>query len=76
MLGSHVSTYVLSYQYISFSVSWLVVSGQFYCARKVKFIPMTETVCGIYEECLQIKKERIYVKYEEISKWGWNGHNF
>lgn len=37
---------------------------------------MTKTVCRIYEECLQIKKERIYVKYEESCKWGWNGSNF
>jgi hypothetical protein len=37
---------------------------------------MTKTICGIYEECLQIKKDRIYVKYEESCKWGWNGSNF
>lgn len=37
---------------------------------------MTETICGIYEDCLQIKKDRTYVKYEECSKWGWNGNNF
>ena len=37
---------------------------------------MTETVCEIYETDLRIKKDHIYVKYEESSKWGWNGSNF
>lgn len=37
---------------------------------------LTRTVCGIYETDLQINKERVYVKYEEIGKWGWNGSNF
>lgn len=37
---------------------------------------LTETICAIYEKHLQIKKECIYIKYEEISKWGWNGSNF
>ena len=37
---------------------------------------MTETVCGIYETELRIPKDRVYVKYEESDKWGWNGTNF
>lgn len=37
---------------------------------------MTKTICKIYETDLQIPQERIYVKYEECSKWGWNGGNF
>lgn len=37
---------------------------------------MTEIICGIYEKELQIKQNRIYVKYEEVRKWGWNGDNF
>lgn len=37
---------------------------------------LTEAVCGLYEQELQIPKGRIYVKYEEVSKWGWNGRNF
>ena len=35
-----------------------------------------ETVCGIYETELRIPKDRVYVKYEESDKWGWNGTNF
>ncbi len=37
---------------------------------------MTKTVCNIYETDLGIKKDRIYIKYEEADKWGWNGTNF
>lgn len=37
---------------------------------------MTAALCDLYEEELQIPKNRIYVKYEEVSKWGWNGNNF
>ncbi|MDE6875796.1 MAG: hypothetical protein K2P87_15240 [Lachnospiraceae bacterium] len=37
---------------------------------------MTKAVCGLYEKELHIKKERIYIKYEEVSQWGWNAVNF
>ncbi len=37
---------------------------------------MTKKICEIYETELQIKQDRIYVKYEECFKWGWNGSNF
>lgn len=37
---------------------------------------LTGTICDIYESELQVKKERVYVKYEEVGKWGWNGSNF
>ena len=37
---------------------------------------MTGTVCDIINGELGIPKDRIYVKYEEIDKWGWNGANF
>lgn len=37
---------------------------------------MTKRICEIYETELQIKKDCIYVKYEECYKWGWNGRNF
>ncbi len=36
----------------------------------------TEAVCGLYESELQINKDHVYVKYEEVGKWGWNGKNF
>lgn len=37
---------------------------------------MTEMISGIYEKELGIKQNRIYIKYEEARKWGWNGANF
>ena len=37
---------------------------------------LTEAICNIYETELHVKKDRIYVKYEEVGKWGWTGGNF
>lgn len=37
---------------------------------------LTSTICNIYEEVLNIPQDKIYVKYEEASHWGWNGNNF
>ncbi len=36
---------------------------------------LTERICDLYETQLKIKKDNIYIKYEEVSKWGWNGTN-
>lgn len=37
---------------------------------------MTGMICAILSEELGIPPERIYVKYELCSHWGWNGGNF
>lgn len=37
---------------------------------------LTQEICRIYESELGIPQNRIYVKYEEVSNWGWNGGNF
>lgn len=37
---------------------------------------LTKEICSIYETDLKIDPKRVYVKYEEVSKWGWNGKNF
>lgn len=37
---------------------------------------LTRILCELYEAELQIPQNRIYVKYEEGSMWGWNGSNF
>ena len=37
---------------------------------------MTETVTKILGEELGIVSERVYVKYEFVETWGWNGENF
>ncbi|MBQ7486730.1 MAG: hypothetical protein IJT77_04460 [Clostridia bacterium] len=37
---------------------------------------MTERICAIYNEVLGIPKDRIYVTYQFVENWGWNGQNF
>ena len=37
---------------------------------------LTEALCNTVSEALGVNKNRIYVKYEEIDNWGWNGMNF
>lgn len=37
---------------------------------------LTAEICNIIESELAIPQSRIYVKYEEVSIWGWNGGNF
>ncbi|MBR1743808.1 MAG: hypothetical protein IJ733_18475 [Lachnospiraceae bacterium] len=40
------------------------------------FDKMTAAICRIFHEELGIPENRIYVKYEEVENWGWNGANF
>ncbi|GIM28583.1 hypothetical protein CPJCM30710_12490 [Clostridium polyendosporum] len=37
---------------------------------------VTEEICKLYESELNIPADSIYVKYEEVDNWGWNGSNF
>lgn len=37
---------------------------------------LTARICSIFNSELGIPEDRIYVKYEEVSEWGWNGSNF
>ena len=37
---------------------------------------MTATVTRIFGEELGIAPDRVYVKYEFVETWGWNGENF
>ncbi len=37
---------------------------------------LTARICEILQNELSIPQNRIYVKYEEVSEWGWNGGNF
>ena len=37
---------------------------------------LTAEICRIMNDTLQIAPENTYVKYEEISLWGWNSQNF
>ena len=44
-------------------------------ASPAVFEKMTEAICQIFNEELAIPKNRIYIKYEEMENWGWNGAN-
>ena len=37
---------------------------------------MTAGICALIEKECSIPQNRVYVKYEEVSHWGWNGMNF
>lgn len=45
-------------------------------ASNEEYENLTAEVCNIYNEELGIPKNKIYVKYEEVNHWGWNGTNF
>jgi phenylpyruvate tautomerase PptA (4-oxalocrotonate tautomerase family) len=37
---------------------------------------LTASITEILNKELNIAPDQIYVKYEEVSNWGWNGRNF
>ncbi len=37
---------------------------------------LTREITDILSNELGISKSRIYIKYEEVKYWGWNGNNF
>lgn len=43
---------------------------------KEAYDTLTTEICNIYEEELGIPQNKIYIKYEEVQNWGWNGCNF
>lgn len=44
--------------------------------NKAAFEQLTKAICDIFNEVLGIDKDKIYVKYETVTNWGWNGRNF
>ena len=45
-------------------------------STKDAYAKMTKAVCDIVSEELGISGNRIYVQYEEVPNWGFNGRNF
>jgi len=43
---------------------------------KAAFAKLTVAICDIFNEVLEIAPDKIYVKYEAVTNWGWNGMNF
>ncbi len=39
------------------------------------FTTLTEKICDIFHKILGIAPDHIYVKYEAVANWGWNGFN-
>ena len=37
---------------------------------------LTASLCEKVSATLGVPADRVYVKYEEVSTWGWNGMNF
>lgn len=37
---------------------------------------MTEKMCALISAECNIPSNRIYIKYSEVERWGWNGGNF
>lgn len=48
----------------------------FGCADAEEYDAMTEEVTDIISGVLGIPADRIYVQYQEVPHWGWNGVNF
>lgn len=45
-------------------------------ANRQSYEEMTKRVSDIFEEVLEIPKDKLYVTYQEYSHWGFNGSNF
>lgn len=45
-------------------------------ATKADYAKLTKAITDILNQELDINSDRIYVKYEEVDHWGWNGNNF
>ena len=40
------------------------------------FSKLTGEICKIFEDVLGIAPDHVYVKYQAVANWGWNGGNF
>ena len=54
----------------------MVEVSLFGSASRSAYDRMTAEVTDILSEELGIAPSNIYVKYEEVGNWGWNGSNF
>lgn len=44
--------------------------------NKSAFSELTAEICNIFQDVLNIPSDHVYVKYEAVTNWGWNGGNF
>ena len=45
-------------------------------AKNEEYDRLTEEICSVASAILGVPSDRIYVRYEEVSHWGYNGFNF
>ncbi len=45
-------------------------------ASEAEYDELTSALCSCVSQKLGISPSRIYIKYTEVSHWGWNGSNF
>ena len=45
-------------------------------ASDKEYDELTQATCKLINEKLSIPENRIYVKYSEFDRWGWNNMNF
>ncbi len=45
-------------------------------ANQKAYDNLTRAICSIFNEELGVPGDKIYVTYQEIENWGWNGNNF
>lgn len=45
-------------------------------AKKQELENITKDICNLYEKELNIAKDKIYITYDEVENWGFNGFNF
>lgn len=45
-------------------------------ASRQDYAKLTQELTGILHQELDLQPTQIYIKYEEVSTWGWNGNNF
>ena len=48
----------------------------FGAASDEEYNALTSRICALISEKLSIPQNRVYVKYGEYNRWGWNGMNF
>lgn len=45
-------------------------------AKKEELESITKDICNLYEKELNIAQDKIYITYDEVENWGFNGFNF
>ena len=59
------------------SEEWLMIKVEIFGkAKDEEYDRLTEEICARASKILAVPSDRIYVRYEECFRWGYNGFNF